>query len=244
MENLQVIENELMPVYGTDTGEKVVNGRELHEYIKSKRQFADWIKQRLNECDAVENIDFTSFSQICEKGLVGRPAKEYLIKLDTAKEMAMLERNERGKLVRRYFIEVEKKYRLRQSNSFGNLSPQLQYLISLETKVDKIENEVSDIKESLPLMPLECDNVSSQVKRKGVELLGGKESKAYNDRTMRAKVYSALYQQIKGEFGVSSYKAIKRKHYDVAIELVQELRIPFHLQESIKYTNAQMNLGV
>lgn len=111
MKKLKVIENELVPVYETSAGEKVVYGTELYESLGSKRQYTDWIKGRLAECDAVKNEDYQGFSQNNEKPTGGRPKLEYLIKLDTAKEMAMLERNEKGKKVRRYFIAVEKKYK-------------------------------------------------------------------------------------------------------------------------------------
>lgn len=118
MENLILVENELVPVYETSTGEKVVNGRELHTILKSKRKFADWVKNRLSECDAVNNIDYTTASQNYETANGGYSTRlEYIIKLDTAKEMAMLERNEIGKQVRRYFIRIEKKYK-ENKNSF------------------------------------------------------------------------------------------------------------------------------
>lgn len=52
--------------------------------LEVKSKFADWIKNRLNDCEAVENEDFQRFSKILEKG--GRPQNEYIIKLDTAKE--------------------------------------------------------------------------------------------------------------------------------------------------------------
>ena len=108
MQNLKVIENELVPVYETSMGEKVVYGSELHAVLEVKSRFNDWIRNRLNDCEAVENGDYEAFT----KNLVsGGQSKEYLIKLDTAKEMAMLERNEKGKQVRRYFIQVEKKYK-------------------------------------------------------------------------------------------------------------------------------------
>lgn len=110
MNNLRVIENKLVPVYETSTGEKVVYGSELYQALQSRRQYADWIKERLKECDAIKNVDYESFSQKNEKPQGGRPTMEYIIKLDTAKEMAMLERNEIGKQTRRYFIQVEKKY--------------------------------------------------------------------------------------------------------------------------------------
>lgn len=111
MNKLKLLENELVPVYSTDSGEKVVYGTELYSCLKSKRQYADWIKERFSECDAIENKDFESFSQKNEKPTGGRPKIEYIIKLNTAKEMAMLERNEVGKSVRKYFIYIKEKYK-------------------------------------------------------------------------------------------------------------------------------------
>ena len=109
MDNLTIVEEGLIKVYLTDKGEYVVNGRELWQGLGSKQQFADWVKKRLNECDAVENEDYSRF----HKKMKANNASmiEYIIKLDTAKEMAMLERNEIGKQYRRYFIEVEKRFK-------------------------------------------------------------------------------------------------------------------------------------
>lgn len=104
MDNLKVIESGIVPVYQTDTGEKIVYGTELHGVLGVKSKFADWIKNRLNDCDAMEQEDFESFSKNLENG--GR-TKEYIIRLDIAKEMAMLERNDKGKQVRRYLSETE-----------------------------------------------------------------------------------------------------------------------------------------
>lgn len=114
MKELKLIENELVPVYETSTGEKVVNGRELWTVLEAKTRFNDWIKERFSYIEAIKNVDFTTFT---EKSVKGRPNIEYIIKLDTAKEMAMLERNEKGKQVRRYFIEVEKKYKTLSQNT-------------------------------------------------------------------------------------------------------------------------------
>lgn len=110
MNDLRVIENELVPVYVTSTGEKVVYGTELYAKLKPGTVFADWIKRRISECDAVEDKDFEVFRKKEKNSKGGRPALEYIMKLDIAKEMAMLEHNETGKQVRRYFIRVEDKY--------------------------------------------------------------------------------------------------------------------------------------
>ena len=108
MQTLQVIENELVPVYETSTGEKVVYGSELHSVLEVKSNYRDWIRNRLGDCEAVEKEDYEAAKILAPSG---QTKIDHIIKLDTAKEMAMLERNEKGKQVRRYFIQVEKKYK-------------------------------------------------------------------------------------------------------------------------------------
>ena len=108
MEKLSVIENGLVPVYQTDIGEKVVYGTELHEVLEVKSRYREWIERRFVDIDAVENEDFEA-AEISAPS--GQNRKEHIIKLDIAKEMAMLERNEKGKQVRKYFIQIEKKYK-------------------------------------------------------------------------------------------------------------------------------------
>ena len=109
LDNLKIIENNLVPVYETSTGEKVVYGSELHDVLGVKSPYREWSARRLKDCDALEDEDYTSVEISTLSG--GSPKKEHIIKLDTAKEMAMLERNEKGKQVRRYFIQIEKKYK-------------------------------------------------------------------------------------------------------------------------------------
>ena len=64
MQNLTVIENELVPVYETSTGEKVVYGSELHEVLGVRTPYKDWSSRRLLDVDAIENEDFEA-AQIC-----------------------------------------------------------------------------------------------------------------------------------------------------------------------------------
>lgn len=108
MNDLRVLENDLVPVYETSTGEKVVYGTELHKVLGVRSKYRDWIRNRINDCDAVEHEDYEPAKILAPSG---QNKNEHIIKLDTAKEMAMLERNEKGKQVRRYFIQVEKKYK-------------------------------------------------------------------------------------------------------------------------------------
>lgn len=92
--NLKVVESGLVPVYETDTGEKVVYGTELHRILETGTRYNDWIQRRLKECEAVEIEDYEGFTQNQVKPNGGRPKREYILKLDIAKEMAILEHND------------------------------------------------------------------------------------------------------------------------------------------------------
>ncbi|HBD7822317.1 TPA: antA/AntB antirepressor family protein [Escherichia coli] len=104
---------QLIPVFeGTISNEPtlLVNARDLHGFLEVGKDFSNWIRARLNEYGFVENLDYILFSPNLAK-TPGRRRKEYHLTLDTAKELAMVERNEKGRQIRRYFIECEKKLR-------------------------------------------------------------------------------------------------------------------------------------
>jgi len=92
MNNLKLIETGLIKVYETDKGEKVVNARELHDGLDSKTKYNDWITRRLLDIDAIENEDYIVLLKNEQNLKGGRPTKEYILKLDTAKEVAIKER--------------------------------------------------------------------------------------------------------------------------------------------------------
>ena len=85
--------------------QQTVNARELHAFLEVQTAFKDWIARRIAEYGFEDEKDFCSFLSE-SKG--GRPSKEYQISLDMAKELAMVERNEKGKQARQYFITCEK----------------------------------------------------------------------------------------------------------------------------------------
>ncbi|AZS50384.1 hypothetical protein DM558_06165 [Entomomonas moraniae] len=87
---------------------KTVNARTLYEFLEVETQFKDWIARRISEYGFIENTDYLSFAQKRAKPTGGRPSVEYHITIDMAKELSMVERNEKGRLARKYFIECEK----------------------------------------------------------------------------------------------------------------------------------------
>ncbi len=101
------ISSNIIPIR-REEGKATVNARDLHEFLQNGDHFATWIKDRIHQFDFVEGTDFQSFSAFSEKPTGGRPAKEYVLTMDMAKELSMVERTPRGKQARQYFIECEK----------------------------------------------------------------------------------------------------------------------------------------
>ena len=95
------------------------NARDLHAFLDVGKVFAAWIQDRIEQYGFVENQDFIILSEIGKNSEGrGQPKKEYSVTLDMAKEIAMVERNEKGKEARRYFIECERR-------AMGMAQPQL-----------------------------------------------------------------------------------------------------------------------
>ena len=88
--------------------QQTVNARELHAFLESKQDFSTWIKNRVEQYDFVENQDFIKLHKKMELSKTGQMGIDYHITLDMAKELAMVERNDKGKQARQYFIACEK----------------------------------------------------------------------------------------------------------------------------------------
>lgn len=220
MHNLRVIENELVPVYETSTGEKVVYGSELHEVLGAPSVYREWAKRRLTDIDAVENEDFEGVEISTPSG---QTKKDHIIKLDTAKEMAMLERNEKGKQVRRYFIAIEKKYKER-SISTSELSPELQMFGKLyevvarqelqqkeqAAKLNQLDNKIDSIKEVVALNPHDWRKDTAKLISKIALHIGGYE----HIKRVREESYKLLEQRM----GVSLGTRLTNKRRRMADE--------------------------
>lgn len=152
--NMVIIENnkEFIPVYRTEQGIEVIDGRELYNNlpIGKNTKFADWIKDNLNNIDAIENIDFFQYKTKNPKG--GRPRIEYILKLDIAKEICMItganpnaneELRRISKAYRKYFIELENKYKTEILN--GNTKVNKELLKELRELRKEVENLNSKI---------------------------------------------------------------------------------------------------
>ena len=114
----------------------------------------------------------------------------------------------------------------------------------LSGRVEKVEDKIDSLENDMPLYGCEIDEIQKHVKRRGVDILGGKKSEAYHDRSIRSLVYSDIYCQLKREYGcVSSYKSIKRKYIADVHEFIDCYVAPVFLREQIADANAQMSFA-
>ena len=90
-----------------DNQEQTVSGRELHAFLEIETRYNDWFGRML-QYGFVEGVDFYSFLSKTPEG--GRPSTDHILKLDMAKELCMLARNEKGKQARQYFLQVEREW--------------------------------------------------------------------------------------------------------------------------------------
>lgn len=141
-------------------------------------------------------------------------------------------------------------YNLPQTTD-GKIALLAQGYTEMFQKVGEVSDRVDRIENDMPLYGCESDELSAHVKRKVVNLLGGKQSEAYRDSKLRSKLFRAVYTGISSEFGLlyesgrpKSYKNLKRKYLYDAHEYIDTFQVPIYLQEIIDQANSQMRMAV
>lgn len=111
--------------------------------------------------------------------------------------------------------------------------------VELKEKIEAVNDDLQEFKRDMPLLALECQKITKAKNQKVVPILGGKDAPAYKDNSLRQLVYSDIDSQLRREFGVNTYKAIKRSQCDMAIKIINEYELPMYLKDRIDDTNAQ-----
>ena len=233
MELIKIIERE---------GRQLVSGRELHEFLEIRTKYKDWFR-RMVEYGFEEEIDFIRVAQKRATNNLKNPVTtviDHAISIDMAKEISMIQRTEKGKAARQYFINCEKKLKeVKKLSPMELMELQFKALKEQKEKISQVENRVYKLEEDMPLFQIDCKEIQALVRKKGIEALGGYRSIAYNDNSLRGKVYSDIQQQIRREFGVLRYEAIKRSQLEMAKEIIINYKVPLVLENEIKLLNGE-----
>ena len=110
----------LIKVSVNESNEQIVSGRELYEFLEVKTRYNDWIERKIKKYEFIENIDFITITQK-RVTVQGNEINynEHILKLSMAKELAMLENNDKGKQARLYFIKCEEEYKKQKQVTFS-----------------------------------------------------------------------------------------------------------------------------
>ena len=235
----------------------MTTAKKLFDFLgMSVNNYSRWFKSNITDNEfAEENADYFLFLTNEEhKGHISQDAK---LTAAFAKKLSMQQKNERGEQARQYFVKVEDKAKdmvlmLKEasSNPMKLLELHYQALKEVDGKVNALSDDLStvrrdleDFKNDMPILGIEESKITNAVRKKGVQCLGGKESNAYQDRSLRGKLYADLYGQLYRNFGVKSYLAIKRNQTETAITIIQGYTPPLVLAETIETVNAQLTFS-
>lgn len=137
------------------------------------------------------------------------------------------------------FEEMEKNIQ-KQLSPMDQLKLQLKVLEEQDKKIEVIDNKVQNLESNMPLFNIECKELQALVKSTGTKALGGYKSAAYNDNSLRGKVYADIQRELKRQFAVNRYEAIKRSQLEVAKGIVEGYKLPLVLENEIEAANRQL----
>lgn len=140
------------------------------------------------------------------------------------------------------FHEMETALRV-PSTALGQIQLIAQGCVELEQKIDNVERDLQTFKQEMPLLGVDMDVLKKAVNVKVVDALGGINSNAYNNKSVRGKVYSDCWNELKRQFGfVKSYKEMKRNQIEAALQIIETYNAPMVLQDLINSENSQLRL--
>lgn len=191
---------ELIKVTTNKENEQLVNGRELHEFLEVATEYKKWFG-RMAEYGFVENIDFIRVTQKCPTPGGIQNITDHAMKLDMAKEISMLQRTEKGKQARQYFIQVEKEYK-QQLLDTSKLSPELQMFQGIfnavakqELETKRLATQMDNITEIVALNTTDWRRECRKFVNKMAETQGGYG--AYQE------IQTAIYEEVDSRAGSS-----------------------------------------
>ena len=190
-----------------------VNAREIHKYLEVKTKFADWIKRAIDKYDFIENQDYA----ILKNGNGNNAYIDYIVVLDMAKELAILENNPKGKETRKYFIEFEK-----QGKALINQqSQEIQLLQGMLNTISKMDNRVTELEQTRRLENWQ-ELALIEAKNKKVYSIAEKHDLS-NDKEMIRKLHSRVWKCLKKRFNVPRYNEIPAIYFNQAKTTINNL---------------------
>ena len=230
----------------------VINQFRREEGNETEKKHDDLLKSIRKEVETLKNAgieDVGNFSEMLRQDSYGR--NQICYSMNKAGALHML--NKESAVVRfkttQYIEQLEKQLKNKPISLEDALIKGLEAQKQLRNQINQVNNrtlqvnaEVQQLKSDMPLFNIECKELQALVKKKGTEVLGGYHSKAYDDQSIRTKVYSDIQKQLRREFGVSRYEAIKHSQLEIAKQIIANYKAPLCLTTEIGIKNCQVTL--
>lgn len=241
LETIRIFSEDVIPVYDTDTGEKVVLGRELHERLKIKTPYKDWFP-RMVEYGFVDGMDyFTERKNVLREDGRKMPQVQidHIIKLDMAKHIAMIQRTPEGMEIRQKLIDLEKNVAV---NQFAGLSKELQAILVIDQRTMKQEQRISALENTMTIDYNQQRVLKRVVNTVVINALGGMDSPAYKSRSVSQKLFMECNRDIQDWFNVNSRNNVPKKRFDEAVEYIKKWRPCANSVMLVQVTNGQTQM--
>lgn len=221
-------------------------------FARNKSRFKEGKRYILLEREALK--EFKNYS--AESGLVAKNARQLYLwtRRGASRHCKILGTDKAWEqfdyLEDKYFDRAEKRQAppltlKEQVQTIAQATTELyEQVDKVAASIDDVKSEIETIKNDLPLLPIGADKIKNAVNKRVASLLGGKQSGAYKDESLRAKVFINCHRNLKSNFeGIRSYKEIRQKDTEKAVKIINEYTPPLSLAEQIKMANAQQSFN-
>ena len=230
---------ELIKITTNENGEQLVSGRDLHEFLEVGTPYDKWFP-RMCEYGFSEGTDFSTF---LSESTGGRPKTNHAMTLDMAKEISMIQRTEKGKQARLYFIDVENQYKAIQKHLPSTREAIQQLLLQgveeVNQRVDVMEERLSNVEENAKLDTGDYNVISKRVKKRVYEV-----ARAYGLNVKQSKLLSPLFKDINGGIkriaNVDARTQLCKKHYQSVMDFIND----WEPATATRYEIKQMKLDI
>ena len=231
-------------------GQPVVSSREVANNFEKQHKHVLECIENLKEGVAEKSADLFIESKY-QHPQNKQWYKEYLLTRDGFSLLVMGFTGAKALQWKLKYIEAFNKMeeKIKNINPYAGMSKELQAIFAIDKKQQQIEQDVKtvtedlkDFKNNAPLFSIECETLQKALRGKVIKEMGGKNSLAYKDKSIRTKMYIDAQNQLKREFDVLSYKAIKRCQLDDALKVIEAYKPPTVYKEVIEAVNRQILL--
>lgn len=231
-------------------GQPVVSSREVANNFEKQHKHVLECIENLKEGVAEKSADLFIESKY-QHPQNKQWYKEYLLTRDGFSLLVMGFTGAKALQWKLKYIEAFNKMeeKIKNINPYAGMSKELQAIFAIDKKQQQIEQDVKtvtedlkDFKNNAPLFSIECETLQKALRGKVIKEMGGKNALAYKDKSIRTKMYIDAQNQLKREFDVLSYKAIKRCQLDDALKVIEAYKPPTVYKEVIEAVNRQILL--